>query len=316
MAYSWPHISGTGAVATVTVDSHLAHSDDGGRTWLFDRALWRSEAERDPTTGEAGYSNHEAVSLYPRQTANGVVWYSARLRYFTRPGSGFKIGTFHLRVAQAASPLSLGDAHEGILGGALTPKEWQADTSLSGLAREVNGCTWSDPGILFTNDRIFLAAQCMLFSPQGELYDQEFVALFATQPEGPVSSWKWSYLGKLSNAQDAKELGGKSLFQTDLAHARDGRLLAIFSPSMEGERLEAHTGCVAVEVASLNPPMLARDGEGRLTIRARVTASDLAPQGPGACGYDASSETGIVIMRRNVGPGRLIGALYQTGLRP
>src|SRR5689334_10873730 len=43
LAYSWPRArslpSGGGVV---TVDSHLAHSDDGGATWAFDGPMWTS----------------------------------------------------------------------------------------------------------------------------------------------------------------------------------------------------------------------------------------------------------------------------------
>ena len=104
--------------------------------------------------------------------------------------------------------------------------------------------------------------------------------------------------------------------QTDLATGHDGMLLALFSPSAPGEKLATHFGCRAVEVASLEPPQLARDAAGRLRVRASVTASDLAPEGPGACGYDAASATGLVIVRRELDPGRLIVSLRSTGLRP
>ena len=315
MAYSWPHITGTGRAQTVTVDSHLAHSDDGGATWTFDRTLWTSTAENDPTTRETGYSNNETVSLAPRQTLTGVVWYSVRLRYFTRVG-GYKFNTFQLRVASATSPQELATSTEGILGGSLTPKEWDVDTDLSKLSPEVADCTWSDPGLLFEDASLYLAVQCFIVTPRGEQVAREFVALFSTRPDGPAPDWKWSYSGKLATRADAVAMGGESFTQTDLAYAQDGTLLLIVSPSKPGQPLEAHTGCVALEIASLTPPTLARDAAGRPKLRASVTASDLGPQGPGACGYDPASSTGIVIMRRQLGLGQLIGELYATGLRP
>ncbi|MBI3744271.1 MAG: hypothetical protein HY261_08320 [Chloroflexi bacterium] len=315
MAYSWPHTTLAGRLPVVTVDNHLAHSDDNGTTWVFDRTLWTSQAENDPTTGEAGYSNNETVSLAPRQTPSGVAWYYVRMRYFTRVG-GFKFNTFHLRVGQAASPLQLADAREGVLGGALTPKEWNVDTDLSKLAPDVAACTWSDPGLLFQNDNLYLAVQCYVVNQSGEHPDREFVALFATKPDGPAPAWKWRYVGKLTMREDAVALGGESFTQTDLAYSRDGALMVIVSPSMPGMSLEAHTGCLAIEVTSLEPPVLARDASGRPKVRASVTASDLGTEGPGACGYDPASVTGIVIMRRVVGQGQLVGTLTATGLRP
>jgi hypothetical protein len=46
-----------------------------------------------------------------------------------------------------------------------------------------------------------------------------------------------------------------------------------------------------------------------------VTSSDSLPDGPGSCGYDADSVSGIVIAHRTLGP-RIVSALYASGVRP
>jgi hypothetical protein len=51
-------------------------------------------------------------------------------------------------------------------------------------------------------------------------------------------------------------------------------------------------------------------------VVARVQSSDSKADGPGACGYDPASSTGIVIMRRLLGNGQLVGSLRASGLRP
>jgi hypothetical protein len=43
--------------------------------------------------------------------------------------------------------------------------------------------------------------------------------------------------------------------------------------------------------------------------------TDLQPDGPGACGYDPASQTGVVIVRRQVRPGLRV-SLEASGLRP
>ncbi|MBI3659253.1 exo-alpha-sialidase [Candidatus Acetothermia bacterium] len=82
LAYSWPHTQvsrGAGEGSnTVIVDSHLARSDDNGATWRFMRPLWASTPETDGS-GESSYANQETVSLAPRQTPTGTIWYFARL---------------------------------------------------------------------------------------------------------------------------------------------------------------------------------------------------------------------------------------------
>jgi hypothetical protein len=44
-------------------------------------------------------------------------------------------------------------------------------------------------------------------------------------------------------------------------------------------------------------------------------AAPMAPDGPGACGYDPASATGIVTDRREVGSGRLLNSLIASRVR-
>lgn len=72
MVYSWPHTTSAAGRPATAVDTHLSYSDDGGRTWRFDRALWRSSPTRDPRGGGRGFANSEAVSIEPAQTKSGI----------------------------------------------------------------------------------------------------------------------------------------------------------------------------------------------------------------------------------------------------
>ncbi|MBA4072448.1 MAG: hypothetical protein C0497_11515 [Gemmatimonas sp.] len=317
MAYSWPAMSFQSATqGAVTVSNHLARSVDGGATWLFVRSLWTSSAATD-AGGAPGYMNQETVSLAPRATAAGTMWYSARLQYFTTPADGPDASSFVIRVASASSPELLASAADAALGGAATATYWHADANLSSLSPDLARCVYNDPGLLARGDTLYLAVECQVFEPSGERPDKEFVAVFSTLPSGAPRTWSWRYLGKLASASEAAELGGQSLLQTDLVVAQDGTLLAIMSPSAPGAPLAQHFGCRVVEVASLASPRLARDNTGRLRVRASVTMSDMAATGsPGSCGYDPASATGIVIARRVLGPGQLVSSLRRTGLRP
>ena len=317
MAYSWPAMSFQSSTqAAVTVNNHLARSVDGGATWLFVRELWTSTSASGPD-GTPGYMNQEAVSLAPRVTATGTVWYSARLQYFTTPADGPDASTFVIRVASASSPELLAGAAAVALGGAASAAGWGADVDLSIHSPDLAQCVFNDPGLLARGDTLYLAIECQVFEPSGERPEKEFVAVFSTLPSGVPRTWSWRYLGKLARAGEAAELGGQSLLQTDLAVAQDGTLLAIMSPSAPGAPLAQHFGCRVVEVTSLAEPRLARDNTGRLRVRASVTMSDVAATGgPGSCGYDPASATGIVIARRVLGAGQLVSSLQVTGLRP
>jgi hypothetical protein len=312
MAYSWPHTELLAGATVTTVDSHLARSDDSGVTWRFIRPLWRAERASDET-GAAGLLNSETVTLAPDPTAPTGEWYSARFQYFT---SGTpKVTSFTLRVAAAPSPELLASAEESVLGCAATHPYWQPDVDLTSLSRELQGCIWNDPALLMRERTLYLATQCMIFRAGEERPEDEFIALFGTTPAGRARTWTWRYIGKLAGREEAKELGGEMLQQTDLAVARDGALLAIASPARPSTPLATHFGCRAFEIASLDPPRLARDFAGRLRVRAAVTVTDQPPYGPGSCGYDAQSATGIVIARRQVQP-ELIVTLNASRLRP
>lgn len=307
MAYSRPHPQSQ----VIAVDSRLARSDDGGATWRFVQPLWSAEAVIDET-GASGSANSETVSL----AAGDGRWFSVRLRYFIRAGAAPKLSSFTLRVAAASSPAQLASAEESVLGGALTSSFWSPDVNLAALAPELAGCTWNDPALLHRDGKLYLATQCMLFDSSGEERpEREFVALFSTVPNGNARTWQWRYAGALSNAGDAAELGGLMLQQTDLAVARDGKLLAIVSPAQPSSPLSTHFGCRAVEVASLDPPRLARDAAGRLLVRGVVNVSDQPPYGPGACAYDAASSTGIVIVRRQILP-ELVVSMHASRVHP
>jgi len=315
MAYSWPHRqavtdqSGKAIGNVVAVDSHLARSNDGGTTWQFAGKLWTSAPDTSDT-GERGWRNQEVVSLTSNQS--GTQWFSARESYFTRP-DGPKLTSFTLRIATASSPDRLAQSEEEILGGALTAAFWKPDQNLSSLSNELTGCVWRDPGVLMSGTTLYLAVECSLFTNTGERTQDEFVGIFATQPQNSPKTWKWHFVGKLTSPADATALGGEMLDQTELDIARDGSLIAIFSPSKPSSPLATHFGCRVVEVASIDPPKLVRDAGGHPVVLASVTASDVGAFGPAACTYDPASSTGVVLARRVMDPGLTV-TLNRTGL--
>lgn len=117
---------------------------------------------------------------------------------------------------------------------------------------------------------------------------------------------------------EAAELGGKGVTQIDFARSRDGALLCILTPDdWSAEHREfVHYGIRVLELESIDPPQLRRDAQGRLVLRAIVTASDQRPLGPGAAAYSPDSETGILLMRRVIREASLVASVHATGLHP
>lgn len=88
LAYSWPYIAigrdpDGNQVLMAAVSSHLAKSEDGGRTFTFRKELYPAEATTDPEGGgEEGLLSSETVSLATMTSGNATTWYSAHMRYF------------------------------------------------------------------------------------------------------------------------------------------------------------------------------------------------------------------------------------------
>ena len=308
MAYS--HLA-PDADGSADVGTRLATSTDGGATWHRRADLWQPAPVRDDR-GRAGHLNSEAVSI----TTDGSRWYSARMSYFTTGGDTPTVTSITTRIAVADHPRDLATAPEQVLGGDLTAAYWRPDRNLAAGRPELAGCTFFDAGILATGGSLVMAVECERWDGEGnEDTEHSFVAVFATDPAGPVAGWDWRYLGPLAGHAEATELGAELLLQADLVRDRDGRLLVILSPSGPGGVLATHEGCRVLEVADLAHPRLAREN-GRLVVRASVTASDLAPFGPGSCGYDPASATGITIARRHLGEDLIISSLTTTGVHP
>lgn len=324
LAYSWPslHANGDGTTAPA-VSTHLARSDDDGRSFRFVGELWPSTPARD-LGGEPGYVDHEVPNLLPVVGGGAVTWFGVRLEYFVPERGGFAarpFDSFRLRLARASSPPALAAATAATLGTARTALGWDpGQTDLSALADAVADCAmWNEPALHHVGDTLYLVVRCLRFEAGVPRVERSDLVVFAA-PAGPdVRRYSWRYAGRLASAEEARELGGGGLTQIDLARGRDGRLLAIVSPDdwSETHGEFVHHGCRVVEVDSLDPPRLARDAAGRLRVRAVVTASDQGPLGPGACAYAPTAALGVLLTRRAIGgSAALVASLHSTGLHP
>jgi hypothetical protein len=324
MAYSWPNVHSLGNRQFVpSIDIHLAFSDDGGQTWRFDSVLWPSQEDVDPVSGEPGYTSHEVANLLPVYARNDDTWYGIRLDYFLPNDGGFKarrLSSFRLVIAQAHRLQDLGKVEAAVLGAARTDPNWNVDVNLASLAPELSKCEmWNEPALHFQDGELFLAARCLSFSvtdvPQIRNSD---LVVFAARPTEHILDWQWRYVGRLASWAEAQDLGGEGLTQIDFAQGLDGKLLAILTPDDWDPTLKdfIHYGCRVVEVASLDPPGLSRDSNGRLKLRAVITASDQEPLGPGACAYEPTSTTGVVMTFRNKESNGFQAWLQETGISP
>ena len=310
LSYSWVSLfAAPGSVPgkpdlDVGVSIHLARSDDDGRSFQHVTNIWESEAEVDK--GAAGYSGHEVSTISP--TASG--WAALELRYFNPRGHGndFKPNSFRFELAEGEGPEKLATDHASRLGGPLTGEVWRPFSNLSQIAGVGLGCpVWTEPSLFFDQGVLYLLAQCKTPSNPA----RGFLGVFERQTDG----WRW--VGRLTSQLDASALGGNELTQAELSKSRDGSLLLVVTPNIVVGRDEHHLGCAVLTVASLNPPRLKQGVTGGPDIRARISSSDSAQNGPGACSYDPTSTSGILIVRRIFSQQRgVVFSIHATSVNP
>jgi hypothetical protein len=304
MGYSFarqvPFDEGNGtSVATVQVETHVAHSDDGGSTWSRDGIPFPNT--NLPAGNITGYFNSETVALAAESATS---WFASRLAYGVEvtPDAGILVTTFMTRISHASSPATLGSSPEQVIGMTSDlPASFGEATDLNKLSG-LDCAYWNDPGLFYKDGMLYLTAECV---GQGTIH------VFSAVANDDVSQLVWTDRGALTTPADATELGDDELDQADLEVAANGTIQLIVTPSHveAGATLATHEGCRALVVDSLDSPALHREC-GKLAVTSAVTASDLSSTG--SCGYDASaSGLGIVLARRPEGnnPGTLVKSL-------
>lgn len=128
MAYSWTHqIKSSGGKGMYNVvDTHLAESTDGGKTWQYKGALYTSRSVLNPVTGNTDYTSNEVMNLYPEVVHGVTYWYGIHSLYQVGMGANGTLGqeddTKRWEISYAAGtpdggPMALSSAAPEYLGG-------------------------------------------------------------------------------------------------------------------------------------------------------------------------------------------------------
>jgi uncharacterized protein (TIGR03437 family) len=320
MAYSWPHTisSGTAGVAgTQVLDTHLASSTDGGKTWIYKGALYTSQAVSNPVTGQTDYTAHEVMNLFP-QVINGVTWWYGIHSTYNVPqssggGSGLEDYTKRWEIALApgtatTGPMGLASATPQYLGQSINtyPQYFPVALNLSSLDPEVSGCTeFFEPALILSNNNLYLFLACTPANAADRFY-----AVFKTSdPQDNAANWKWTYVEegstKFAGPSDAVSVGSylspgaTYITQMDIAPSKNlGILLAIMSATYDNSSGKVSLGCAAAELASIDPPKFVYNSQGQVQVDAFLTSPDSQPGGPGSCTYSPFSATGMILAHR------------------
>jgi hypothetical protein len=326
LAYSWPFIA-TGQTPTgepvsmAAVASHLARSEDHGASFSFVGELYSAPVVLDPEgSGETGIASSETVSLAVLGSGGATTWYGAHLRYFLRPTTGYdpKYATsWTVRIGAAPSPDLLGDpavlAKEVVVGVSTTATVYGATVKVDQLAGlPIQRCAMlNNPTLFARGGTLYLVVECLAFvGPQLD-FAHSTMQVLATTPAGDPQTWSWRWVGTLADHSLAQELGNDTIQQPEVSEAADGTLLLVLTPAHADATVQVGTvgdGCVALELASIDPPALRRDCAGHAVVRARLAGTAM-----GSCAHDPSSVTGLVPTRQQSGAQWM---LYASGIRP
>jgi hypothetical protein len=325
MLYSWlsgkPATSAGGATVGVPhVATRLARSDDGGASWTHEAIVWDASLVADPEgLGPPSYFGSETPSLTAVADATGVTWYSVRLAYFLEPVTAYMprfASSWVMRVAaaRAPTPAALAGAPDAVLGTSTTAAAYAPHVRINALSPTLAGCAFfNNPAIFAQGDRLHVVAECLEYDGSVVSAARSRMVVLRTRPVGAPSAWTWEYVGVLADRALARELGGERLVSATISRAVDGTLLFTATPLAASNGVG--TGCVAIELAALDPPAPRRNAAGALIVRARQTAAGDAGWHTGACTHDAGSATGIVSVAATTSSG-LQAELLATGLRP
>lgn len=320
MAYSWPHTipSGKAGVGgTQVLGTHLSYSTDGGNTWNYKGPLYTSQPVLNPVTNQMDDTANEVMNLYP-QVINGVTyWYGIHSTYNV-PQAGDTGPDSEPYSKRWAIAMAAGTATDGPLGLATAPLQYlgapdgtypqsfPVSVNLATLDPEVNGCTtFYEPALIMQNNNLYLFLAC---TPNNVA--NRFYAVFkTTDPQDHAGNWTWTYVEqgpvKFANEHDAVSIGrffspgATYITQMDIAPSKNpGILLAIASATFDNTNGKNSMGCVAAELASIDPPRFVYNAQGQVQVDAWIASPDSTDTGPGSCTYSPYSATGMILAHR------------------
>jgi len=334
MLYSRPEVqtNSTYGTASEMVEIHLASSLDSGSTWKAwctpspcsqETPIWPSYHWLPGPGRQEQFSSHEVANFWPYSSDNiHWQWYAVHLMYFVQPPQGIPYSISNngcLVTTVAPTPYGLGEGWTGIAqpppascAANMPPGShtigYNVLTAAAGSHAPAGvSCVWAEPAIMVQGGVAYLATSCF----NASLYSYGYFVFANTLDSSGGLSGPWSYYGGPFTVAGLKRLTPKADFVTefDWAARSDGSLVAIVSPASITNHLETQYGCIALDFS-----LTAGFGDA---VIATNDQDPLESEGPNACTYEPTSNTGVLIVRRLVnGQNYTSWSLIASGLMP
>lgn len=306
LAYSWVELP-------ASVDTHIARSTDGGKTWTYVGAPNTTQTRQIAVGGrkkkKQGFDRYETSSLlYDATDREDRRWKLFVERYPTVPPHKAKDNLHHqgvIEMRHARTPKGpwsepvciLGSRAEGC---SVDPNDLHRDLHDMAMYNEI--------GSIAVDGVIYLSLDASTSKTGLGQWDKRRVILVASRDHGKA----WSYTGTLTDGDDAKQLGYFTLTASSLVRS-GGKLYLLVTPAGARKlftKNRRHNGTLVIQFEDITTGRLTRDSKGRLVV-ARHTKPFLTSGGQ--ADYDeGNSEGGVVFAQFDLKGKPEFFKLYQS----
>ena len=269
----WLAYSAVTAGPRSTVETRIARSVDGGRTWVrAGRVNSASPAEAHlPKEGRiTGAWWHEVPTLAHDPGDKGREWklfwhrYLARYPYQGDDDRMFALGWIAMRWA--ASPEGPWSKEIPLIGAGPFPfgmsnTRFKIQSMGPDFAPYI---VLTEPGALAHKGRLYLVLQAFRLPREGQPHSHDIV-LLRSDDHGQT----WHGIGRLLAAEEARAFGAK-WFTGPALGVQDGRVFLMVTPEMTGRGELDHNGTLVLEFDQLDHGTLRRGADGKLKVIKRL----------------------------------------------
>lgn len=231
-----------------TVETHLARSDDGGKTWQYVADL--NKAKPDTLNGERGVWWNEVPTLLHDPGDPGKEWKLFYHKYFAKmPYKGAedrRLQYSWIATKSAPSPEGPWSEEEALFGAGQFPiKPYATRVNVSELHPDLASYfVLTELGSITHQGDIYLSLQAIRVDQGKPRFD---LILLTSKDHGK----SWQYVATPLRAEQAKAYGGDGWTGSSLVEEK-GRVYLMVCPERNNRPVDGHLGTVVFEFSDLS----------------------------------------------------------------
>lgn len=273
-----------------TVETHLAKSDDQGRTWRYVTDI--NKAKPGILNGEEGVWWNEVSTLVHDPDDQGQEWKLYYHKYFAKmPYKGpdqRRLQYGWIAMQTAPHPTGPWSGEQPIFGvGQFPAKPYSAKVNVSELHPSLKDyVVLTEPGSLYHQGTLYLSLQAVKLSAGKPQFD---LILLASDDHGD----SWRYVSTPLVASQAKAFGGEGWTGSSLVEEK-GRHFLMICPEVSKTPGKGHLGTIVFEFTDISQGQLVGNRNPKVLVRLKPDLS----QG-GQSDYDEANVNGGILMPQN-----------------